>query len=292
MRKKLGAWTIPVVLIMLVAVFLLRHADRPEYSASVADVPPFSGEPYVVINNNQPEFTQDDMTAEAYEHYSDLDGLGRCRFAMACVGTELMPNEERQSISQVKPTGWIQAQYDNVDGENLYNRCHLIGFQLTGENANEKNLITGTRYMNVEGMLPFENMIADYVKETGNHVLYRVTPVFNGENLLANGVQLEAKSVEDNGDGICFHVYVYNNQPGVTIDYADGSSKLSAGNSEETSKENPGEGIYILNTNSKKFHYATCAQAEAISAENKREFTGRRDALIEDGYVPAGCCKP
>lgn len=216
--------TLIISVIALICVFLSRMSHRSEYSQSVMNVPEFSGQPYVVINDNTPEFTEDDLTTDAYEFYSQLDQLGRCGYAMACIGVELMPTEDRDAIGQVKPSGWHTVKYDFVDGKYLYNRCHLIGFQLTGENANEQNLITGTRYLNVEGMLPFENLVADYVKETGNHVLYRVTPVYDGDNLVARGVQMEAYSVEDNGEGICFHVYAYNNQPGVTIDYFTGES--------------------------------------------------------------------
>ena len=185
----------------------------------------FSGEPYVAINNNVPNFTEEDLTTESYEFYSELDHLDRCGVTVACLGQDLMPTEDRESISHVKPSGWIQGQYDFVDGKSLYNRCHLIGFQLAGENANEKNLITGTRYMNTIGMLPFENMVADYIKETGNHVMYRVTPIYDGDNLVASGVQMEGYSVEDEGDGIYFNVYVYNVQPGVEIDYATGENQ-------------------------------------------------------------------
>jgi len=192
-----------------------------------AQLPAYSGEAYVTVFDNIPNFTQEDLTTESYETYAQLDELGRCGETMACVGQDIMPTEERGSISRVKPTGWIQNQYDFVDGKSLYNRCHLIGHQLTGEDANWMNLITGTRYLNVEGMLPFENMVADYVKETGNHVLYRVIPVFEGDNLVASGVQMEAYSVEDEGAGVCFHVYCYNVQPGVTIDYATGENWLA-----------------------------------------------------------------
>lgn len=286
---------IPILLLLLaVGFYFVRDhffTEKIVYSESVMTVPVFADAPYVAINENKPEFSEDDYTVEAYEHYGDLDKLGRCTRAMACVGVELMPTEERESISSVKPSGWVQAQYDIVDGKSLYNRCHLIGFQLTGENANECNLITGTRYMNVEGMLPFENMIADYIKETLNHVLYRVTPVYDGTNLVARGVQLEALSMEDDGDGICFNVYVYNNQPGIVIDYADGTSRL-----EEMAPINStmqtGDNTYILNTNSKKFHLITCAQGNSMSAENRDVFTGTRQELIDQGYAPAGCCKP
>ncbi len=194
---------------------------------TLADLPAYSGSPYVVINGNQPAFAEEDRTDAAYESYSPLDALGRCGAAEANIGVELMPTEERGSIGQVQPTGWHTVTYDCVDGRYLYNRCHLIGFQLTGENANEENLITGTRYLNVEGMLPFEDMVADYITETENHVLYRVTPVFEGENLVASGVVMEALSVEDDGEGICFAVYAYNVQPGVEIDYATGESWLA-----------------------------------------------------------------
>lgn len=194
------------------------------HAVSVEEIPPYNGHSYVVIHNNEPLFDENALVAESYEYYSELDRLERCGYAMACIGRDLMPTEEREGISSVKPSGWVQAQYDFVEGRNLYNRCHLIGFQLTGENANENNLITGTRYLNVQGMLPYENMIADYIKETNNHVLYRVTPIYQGDNLVASGVQLEAWSIEDNGDGICFHVYLYNVQPGVVIDYATGES--------------------------------------------------------------------
>lgn len=179
---------------------------------------------YAIINNNIPDFTESDMQSNVFEHYSDLDSLGRCGVAYSCVGTELMPTEKRGSIGNVKPSGWHSVKYDFIDGKYLYNRCHLIGYQLTAENANRKNLITGTRYLNVEGMLPFENMVADYIKETKNHVLYRVTPIFDGNDLVCHGVKMEAKSIEDNGDGICFNVFVYNIQPGVHIDYATGDS--------------------------------------------------------------------
>lgn len=193
-------------------------------SVTITDIPEYTGEPYVVLQDNWPDFDAGDLTTEAFETYSDLDSLGRCGVAYANICLEIMPTEPRGEIGQVKPTGWHTAQYDCVDGKYLYNRCHLIGYQLAGENANKKNLITGTRYLNVTGMLPFENMVDDYVEETENHVLYRVTPVFDGDNLVASGVQMEAFSVEDEGEGVCFNVYIYNVQPGVIIDYATGES--------------------------------------------------------------------
>ena len=201
--------------------------NQVETPDSPEEIPAFSGDAYVAINGNVPFFVEEEYTTESYEYYSDLDELGRCGVTMACIGIDIMPTEDRGEIGSVKPTGWQSVKYDIVDGKYLYNRCHLIGFQLAGENANKKNLITGTRYLNIEGMLPFENMVADYVKETENHVLYRVTPIFEGENLVASGVVMEGWSVEDEGDGVCFCVFAYNAQPGITIDYATGDSRLA-----------------------------------------------------------------
>ena len=193
---------------------------------TLEEVPEYTGQPYVEINDNEPSFTKEELTTDSYEEYSPLDELGRCQTAEACVGEDLMPTQKRESISSVKPTGWVNKEYDGIDGGYLYNRCHLIGFQLTGENANERNLITGTRYMNVEGMLPFEDEVAAYIKETDNHVMYRVTPVFEGDDLVASGVQMQAESVEDDGVGISFNVYVYNVQPYVVIDYKTGNTSF------------------------------------------------------------------
>lgn len=213
-----------------------KNTTSTAMSVSLSDIPAYSGSPYVAVNNNVPFFTDNEMKTTAFENYSSLDTLGRCGVAYANVCTEIMPTEERGTIGQVKPSGWHTVKYDIVSGKYLYNRCHLIGYQLSAENANTKNLITGTRYLNTEGMLPFENMVADYVKETNNHVLYRVTPMFDGNNLVASGVLMEAKSVEDNGDGILFNVYCYNVQPGITIDYATGDSALDGTTPEQTTK--------------------------------------------------------
>lgn len=288
----------------LAAVFFLtgcgsnEQKDAPltgstAVAADIGQIPAYSGKPYVVINNNQPAFDKKELPSKAFEKYAPLDKLGRCGVAYANVGVETMPKEKRGSISEVKPSGWVQARYDFVDGKSLYNRCHLIGWQLTAENANKGNLITGTRYMNVDGMLPFENMVADYIKETKNHVLYRVTPIFTGNNLVADGVQLEALSVEDNGEGICFNVYCYNVQPGVVIDYATGKSRLaeSAPAVKKVSADSK-EQQYILNTNSKKIHLPDCSGAKNISAGNKKEYTGTKDSLLEQGYTACGICKP
>lgn len=255
---------------------------------SLEDVPEYSGEAYVVVNNNTPYFNSEEIKTESFEFYSELDELGRCGVAYACIGQDLMPTEARESIGSVKPSGWQSTRYDDlVDGKYLYNRCHLIGFQLTGENANKKNLITGTRYLNIDGMLGFENMVADYIKETENHVLFRVTPVFVGEELVARGVLMEGYSVEDAGEEICFCVYAYNVQPGIEIDYATGKSEL--GEKQEL------EGVkldYVLNTKSEKFHYPSCKSIEDISQENMKKFSGTRQELITRGYEPCGRCKP
>ncbi len=207
---------------------ILANPIMQEISFNLNDIPEFDGvNPYVILNNNIPNFEKEDLITNSFEKYSELDALGRCGVAYANIGIDTMPTEERGAIGQIKPSGWHTTRYDYVDGKYLYNRCHLIGYQLTAENANPNNLITGTRYMNVEGMLPFENKVAEYVKQTGNHVLFRVTPIYREHNLLASGVQIEAKSVEDNGEGILFNVYVYNNQPNIEIDYATGKSKLA-----------------------------------------------------------------
>ena len=277
-----------------------KGSDSESY-VTVDDVPTYSGEPYVEVNDNQPEFTEEELTTVSYEDYSELDELGRCQSAEACIGQDLMPTEARESISSVKPTGWKNKSYDTVDGGYVYNRCHLIGFQLTGENANEENLITGTRYMNVEGMLPFEDEVAAYIKETDNHVMYRVTPVFEGDDLVASGVQMQAESVEDDGVGISFNVYVYNVQPYVVIDYKTGENwegdeiaepegKWADGTEAEPSDTK--EQMYILNKNTKKFHKPECSGAKKIKAKNKGEYTGSRQTLIDEGYEPCGNCNP
>ena len=256
---------------------------------TLQDIPEFSNEPYVILNDNKPDFTDDMLSDKAYEFYSELDELGRCGYVMACVGTEIMPTEERGAIGMVKPTGWHTVKYDNVDGKYLYNRCHLIGYQLTGENANTRNLITGTRYLNIEGMLPYENLIADYVNETGNHVLYRVTPIFEGDNLLATGVQMEGYSVEDDGKEICFNIFAYNAQPDIEIDYATGESKLSGGVDTESTDDEKVV-TYIINKNTKKFHLPTCSSIKDTKPKNKKESTQTKEELEELGYSPCKLC--
>ncbi|MCI9423226.1 MAG: DNA/RNA non-specific endonuclease [Dorea sp.] len=254
-HKKVYGWLLAVICCLFLTACaedsLKSEIQGGKESISLDDIPEYSGEPYVEINGNEPDFPNDGSGEESFETYSELDSLGRCGVAYASVGADLMPTGERESISQVKPTGWQNVKYEHVDGKYLYNRCHLIGYQLSGENANERNLITGTRYMNVEGMLPFENMVADYVKETDCHVLYRVTPVFEGDNLLANGVQMEAYSVEDEGESISFNVFVYNVQPGVSIDYATGDN--AKGDKDFTQAEDS-KGVIRGNSRSKIYH--------------------------------------
>lgn len=250
-----------------------------------SEIPEYSGTPYIEINGNEPLFTESDMTVRAFEEYSDLDFLGRCGVCFANVCRELMPTAERESISSVKPTGWQSVMYDFVDCRSLYNRCHLIGYQLSGENANEKNLITGTRYLNTMGMLPFENMVADYVKETENHVLYRVTPVFVDDELVARGVLMEGYSVEDGGEGISYFVFCYNVQPGVIIDYKTGDSR-------EDPKPNDVVKNYVLNTNSHKFHRSDCTGISDMKERARQNYKGTRENLIAQGYAPCGKCKP
>lgn len=263
----------------------------------LASIPGYSGAPYVAVNGNTPFFTEGEITPSSFEQYAPLDSAGRCGTAVASIGKDLMPTEDRGNIGMVKPSGWHTVKYDCVDGKYLYNRCHLIGFQLTGENANSENLITGTRYLNIEGMLPFENMTADYVKETGNHVMYRVTPIFEGDNLVASGVLMEGWSVEDRGEGICFCVFAYNVQPGITIDYATGASSLA----ETPSKPQPTEPTeppaapacqYVLNVSTKIFHRPSCQSVERMKESNRQDFSGSRDTLLTQGYKPCKNCNP
>ena len=273
-------------------------------SFDISEIPDYSGKAYISVNDNIPYFTKSELTTKSFERYSSLDSLGRCGVAFASIGTDIMPTEERGSIGSVKPSGWHTIKYENVDGKYLYNRCHLIGFQLSGENANERNLITGTRYMNMSGMLPFENMVADYVQETCNHVMYRVTPIFEGNNLLASGVLMEGYSVEDNGDGICFNVFCYNTQPGIKINYANGDSESENGSApygssavvatpkQETQNNSSSEANYIANKNTKKFHYHYCGSVGQMKESNKKALYCSRDEAISQGYSPCGNCHP
>lgn len=288
---------------------------------SYRDVPAFEGNPYVYVNDGEPTFTDEQRAAEpGHEHYGELDELGRCTAAFAVVGPETQPTEKRGSIGEVRPSGWQMAKYDFVEGKYLFNRCHLLGYQLTGENANERNLITGTRYLNVQGMLPFENAVADYVDATGNHVLMAVMPVFEGSELVARGVHMMAESVEDGGEGVAFNVFCYNVQPGVVIDYGTGESMLEedatplpdvsgAESAPDTASEGAGAGEasekgatgsaegkgtteYVLNTNSKKFHLPSCSSVDQMSPKNREDVEDTRENLIAKGYDPCKRCNP
>lgn len=259
-----------------------------EYNTTYLDykldkIPVYEGEPYIELNNNIPLFKDDEMIIESFETYSELDILGRCSVAYANVSIDTMPKEEREEIGSVKPAGYQAKRYDKyISDRYLYNRCHLIGFQLTGENANKNNLITGTRYLNVEGMLPFENQVAKYVKETNNHVLYRVTPIYVENELLCRGLTIEAYSVEDEGEGICFYVYCFNNQPYIELDYMTGDSKLDLNSLPKST--------YVINSETKKFHTKDCSSVDFIKEENLMIVESHKDVLIESGYEPCGKC--
>lgn len=287
---------IKVITILMCVVILFTSCTTQ--SVDLAKLT-YAGNEYVSVNENVPQFDEDEITTESFEQYSDLDVLGRCGVAVACIGKDIMPTEERGAIGQVKPSGWQFAKYDIVEGKYLYNRCHLIGYQLSGENANEKNLITGTRSMNVDGMLPFENMVADYVEKTNNHVMYRATPIYDGDDLVAKGVQMEAYSVEDKGKGISFNVFVFNSQPGVEINYKDGASKLSTYDTANVTDEKiqnvstadePEE--YVLNTKTKKIHRKDCSSVKDIREQNVEAYNGKKEYLIDNGYTECGKCKP
>lgn len=273
---------------------LPQNDDQPHVATTLYGIGWHTGSEYAVVNDNVPFFEDAEKNTTAFETYAVKDALGRCGVAYANVCEELMPTEERGNISSVKPTGWVQNSYSVIKSGSLYNRSHLIAFQLAGENANSQNLITGTRYMN-EAMIPFENMVADYVKETHHHVLYRVTPVFTGNNLLADGVLMEALSVED--DDICFCVFCYNVQPYIYLDYATGENRLASETPEEPTEEPSHEGetpTYVLNTSSKKVHLPTCRYAASLSGSNRAEYYGTAEDFLQDyeGYTPCGTCKP
>ena len=294
------------------------NVAKETHSFHLSDVPQYFGEPYVIINNGNPFFDKEEYDAIGYEKYSDLDGLGRCGEAFACVTPNTMPTEPRGEIGNIEPSGWQLAKYDILPDNYLYNRCHLIAFQLAGENDNVKNLITGTRYMNVDGMLAFENKVADYVTETGNPVLYRVTPCFEDKNLVASGVLMEARS-EDRDISFC--IYCYNVQPGIDIDYSDGSGEVDAEYAAQSSPEDQrgqksekretdngfreeyesnrdlGETVpegttYVFNTNTGKFHRVDCDSVGDMKPKNTECFDGTREEAIERGYSPCGRCNP
>ncbi|CUO55934.1 MULTISPECIES: DNA/RNA non-specific endonuclease [Clostridium] len=257
-----------------------QNTTADSSNITIDNIPAYSGDDYIILNNNIPNFSESDLTTTSFEEYAPLDDLGRCGVAYSNIGTDIMPTEKRESISSVKPSGWHSVKYDIVEGKYLYNRSHLIGYQLTAENANDRNLITGTRYFNATLMLPYENMVADYIKETNNHVLYRVTPVFEGNNLVATGVQMEAKSVEDNGEGIEFNVFVYNVQPGITIDYATGDSALSGEEITNTSSSSNSNNTSNNSSNTTSSNNTTSTEEIIIRGNSKSKIyhcPGQRD---------------
>ncbi|MDO4501630.1 MAG: DNA/RNA non-specific endonuclease [Coriobacteriia bacterium] len=325
-RRTALALLLATLLAALLCVGCGGGSDDDAPTLDPAQLPAFSGSPSVNVNDGQPAFSDAERnTKPGTERYGKLDALGRCTATFALVGPETMPTEEREPISEVRPTGWGVAPYDFIDGGYLYNRCHLLGYQLTGENANERNLITGTRYLNIQGMLPYENQVAAYVRSTGNHVLMRVTPVFEGRNLLPSGVQMEAESLEDQGAGVRYNVYCYNVQPGVHIEYDDGSNWVDdqdaaqAGGGSPWSGENAGstaapsgngsgaaaqpaadeltqdarDGVtYVMNINTQRFHSPGCGSVQATKPKNTRYFYGDRDRALELGFQPCGNCNP
>lgn len=257
-----------------------QNTTADSSNITIDNIPAYSGDDYIILNNNIPNFSESDLTTTSFEEYAPLDDLGRCGVAYSNIGIDIMPTEKRESISSVKPSGWHSVKYDIVEGKYLYNRSHLIGYQLTAENANDRNLITGTRYFNATLMLPYENMVADYIKETNNHVLYRVTPVFEGNNLVATGVQMEAKSVEDNGEGIEFNVFVYNVQPGITIDYATGDSALSGEEITNTSSSSNSNNTSNNSSNTTSSNNTTSTEEIIIRGNSKSKIyhcPGQRD---------------
>lgn len=315
MKNRSGSASKWLILILIAVIIFAAVAFALQYkgegpgidgttSAPTDGIPAYSGSPYAFINGNKPVFSEDELKTVGYEKYSPLDSLGRCGAALASCGIETMPamEEDRGSISSVTPSGWVQASYDTslVSGGYLYNRCHLIGWQLSAENANERNIITGTKYLNINGMLPFENMIADYIKETKNHVAYRVTPIYEGNDLVCSGVLLEAYSIEDKGEGISFNVYCYNVQPGIYINYATGESRLIGEEPEKATDKATEESVttapsyddvdYVLNTKTKKIHLPSCRYAKDLSEENKKLHCGDIEELLADGYEKCKTC--
>ena len=300
------------ILLLVIVLSLFTGCQKP--IIDLDSIPEYSGVAYVEINGNMPFFKNSELTTEGFESYSELDALGRCGVAYACIGLETMPTAEREDIASVTPTGWEyngisnNNTYDFIEGEYVYNRCHLIAHRLAGEDANEKNLITGTRYMNIDGMLTFEAIVSEYVEATGNHVMYRVTPIFEGVEYVARGVLMEGYSVEDSGRGVCFCIFAYNVQPGVTIDYFSGVNvangeplpeieppKEPEKNDEGESEPHANDGVvmdYILNTKSKKFHTPGERCANSIGENNREEYNGTRNDLIKEGYSACGICKP
>lgn len=307
-RIKLTAVCILVLLTFILCgcnAEVIHNADSITWNRNnlfdISTVPEYSGAPYVELNGNVPYFKKEEFnTDKSFEEYSQLDYLSRCGSACGNISLDIMPQDKRESIGSVKPSGWHTVRYDDiVEGKYLYNRCHLIAYMLAGENANEKNLITGTRYLNTEGMLPFEKAVEKYIEKTGNHVLYRVTPVFKSDNLVASGVVMEALSVEDDGAGVQFNIYAYNVQPGIIIDYGTGESRrdidkerLTLDNESKIKSSQDYVGAYVINTNTHKFHYPTCGSVADINEKNMRILQNSRDEIMQMGFSPCKRCNP
>ena len=277
--KKLAMFCFNLVILLALSF----NVEAKKQNVRNVVIPCFNGNSFVILNGNNPNFTLSGFDVKVFEYYSKLDYLGRCGVAYANLGKELMPFKKRGTIGLIRPTGWHTVRYDNIESKYLYNRCHLIGYQLTGENANIRNLFTGTRFMNVMGMLPFENLVANYIRKTNNHVLYRVTPIFNGDNLLADGVQMEAMSVEDFGKGILFNVFVYNNQPGIIIDYKTGKSKRGTDFSIESD-------YYVLNVRTGVFHSFKCVALRSLKVYNMMKYVGDKSDLVILKFKPCSQC--
>lgn len=263
--------------------YVSEYASASVKDITAEDVPEYEGDPYVTVNGNEPEFSDELKTGDDFEVYGELDNQSRCTAAIASLSVDTQPagNEERGDISSVHPSGWKSGMG--------WERCHLIGWQLCAENANERNLVTGTHYMNVTGMLPFENRVDWYISETGNHVLYEVEPVFRGKNMICSGVHMQAESVEDSGRGISFNVFCFNVSPGKEINYKTGEVTTV---DQEEAAANTFERTYVLNTNTMKFHYPTCSSVGQMAEHNKEYATESREELIKRGFSPCGNCEP
>lgn len=279
------------ILSLLPIFFLILSINT--YAFDQEDIPAYENLPYSEINGNVPFFDESDLTTSSYETYLPFDDLGRCQAASACLGPETLSTEKRGAIGRIKPSGWHTVKYpDQIEDLYLYNRCHLIAYELSAENDNEYNLVTGTRYMNVSGMLPFENKTTDYIKTTGNHVLYRSTPVFKDNELVCRGVLIEALSVEDHGDGIRFCIFCHNVQPGIEIDYATGDSHATENTASVTDSKPNVSDLYVINKRSGVFHHPDCDSVNNMAKRNK-ETTGKtREQLLSEGYRPCQNCNP
>ena len=292
-----------ILIISLLCVGATTYAEASTSDAvpvsTLSAIPLYDGTDYVVLQNNQPDFYVWQISATPYVLFSRLDALGRTGAAMACLGPETLPTQARGSMGNTYPSGWQTTQYDDLGEDRyLYNRSHVIAFMLCGDNATPENLFTGTRYLNTGSMVIFESQVADYISRTKNHVIYRCTPIYAGEDLVATGVQMEAYSVEDRG-ALCFNVFAFNIQPGIVIDYATGESVKEGTETSATGVDRSGpqateapKVTYVLNTNTKKFHYPSCSSVKDIKDNHRKNFYGTREEAVAAGYAPCGRCHP